>query len=225
MPPLYIVTVCQVWAPCVRKNNKADGTFNKSVAQQSPFSSAKTASYFYFDKPVCSTEHKPKTYLVNPNLFVIEQLFSINLVLPRVYKVKNYFHDDAKTWFAFASGWHLQIKWHVASSVQFSHSVMSNSLWPHGLQHARLPCASPIPEVCSNSCPSSQWCHLTISSFVIPFPSHPGSFLASGSFPMTHQIANLMVSNCWSHSHQMAKELELQPQYQSFQQIFRTDFL
>ena len=59
-----------------KKSNKADLTFNKSVAQQSLFSSAKTASYFHFDKPVHSMEHKPKTYLVNSNLFVIEQLFS-----------------------------------------------------------------------------------------------------------------------------------------------------
>ena len=49
-------------------------------------------------------------------------------------------------------------------SVQFSHSVMSSSLWPHGLQHARLPCPSPTPGACSNSCPSSQWCYSTISS-------------------------------------------------------------
>ena len=61
-----------------KKSNKVkiDLTFNKSVAQQSPFSSAKTASYFHFDKPVCSMEHKPKTYLVNSHLFVIEKLFS-----------------------------------------------------------------------------------------------------------------------------------------------------
>ena len=77
-----------------------------------------------------------------------------------------------------------QKKWHVASSVQFSHSVMSDSLWPHGLQHARLSCASPIPRACSNSCSSSRWCYPTISSFVIPFSSHPVSFPASGSFPM-----------------------------------------
>ena len=54
---------------------------------------------------------------------------------------------------------------------QFSRSVMSDSLWPHGLQHARLPCPSPTPGVCSNSCPLSQWCHLTTSSSVIPFSS------------------------------------------------------
>ena len=67
-------------------------------------------------------------------------------------------------------------------SVQFSHSVESNSLWPHGLQHARLPCPSPTPTVCSISCPSSRWCHLTISSSVVPFSSCLQSFPASGSF-------------------------------------------
>ena len=68
------------------------------------------------------------------------------------------------------------------SSVQFSCSVMSNSLWPHGLQHARLPCLSSTPGAYSNSCPLSQWCHPTISSSVVPF-SHLQSFPASGSFP------------------------------------------
>ena len=62
---------------------------------------------------------------------------------------------------------------------------MSNSLWFHGLQHARLPCPSPTPGACSNSCPSSQWCHLTISSSVIPFSSCLQSFPASGSFPVS----------------------------------------
>ena len=56
-------------------------------------------------------------------------------------------------------------------SVQFSHSVMSNSLWPHGLQHARLPCPSPTPRACSNSCPLRRWCYPTISSSVVPFSS------------------------------------------------------
>ena len=71
------------------------------------------------------------------------------------------------------------------SSVQFSDSVMSNSLQPHGRQHIRLSCPSPTPGACSNSCPLSQWCHPTISSSVIPFSSHLQSFLASGSFPMS----------------------------------------
>ena len=63
-------------------------------------------------------------------------------------------------------------------------SVVSSSLWPYGLQHARLPCPSPTPEACSNSCPLSQWCHPSISSSVIPFSSCPQSFPASGSFSM-----------------------------------------
>ena len=71
------------------------------------------------------------------------------------------------------------------SSVQFSHSVMFDSLWPHGLQHTRPPCPSPAPGVYSISRPSSQWCHPAISSSVVPFSSCPQSFPASGSFPMS----------------------------------------
>ena len=70
-------------------------------------------------------------------------------------------------------------------SVQFSHSIMSNSLWPHGLQHTRLPCPLPTPGACSNSRPLSQWCHPTISSSVVPFPSCLQSFPASGSLQMS----------------------------------------
>ena len=73
----------------------------------------------------------------------------------------------------------------LGSSVQFSRSVVSNSLRPHGLQHARLPCPSPTPRAWSNSCPLSQWCHPTSSSSVVPFPSCLQSFPASGSFPMS----------------------------------------
>ena len=71
------------------------------------------------------------------------------------------------------------------SSVQFSHSIMSNSLQPHESQHARPRCPLPTPGVHPNSCPSSQWCHLTISSSIVPFASCPQSFPASGSFPMS----------------------------------------
>ena len=81
------------------------------------------------------------------------------------------------------------------SSVQLSHSVMPDSLRPHGLQHARPPCPSPIPGVHSNSCPLSQWCCPTISSFVISFSSCPQSFPASGSFQMSqlfHQVAKVL---------------------------------
>ena len=76
------------------------------------------------------------------------------------------------------------------SSVQFSSSVVSNSLWPHGLQHTRRPCLSPTPGTCSNSCPLSRWCHPTISSSVVPFSSHFQSFPASGSFQMSQFFAS-----------------------------------
>ena len=69
--------------------------------------------------------------------------------------------------------------------VQFTCSVVSNSLRPHGLQPARPPCPSPTPRVYSNSCPSSQWCYPTISSSVVLFFSHLQSFPASGSFPVS----------------------------------------
>ena len=70
-------------------------------------------------------------------------------------------------------------------SVQFSCSVMSDSLRPHELQHARPPCPSPTPGVHPNSCPSSRWCHPAISSSVVPFSSCPQSLPASESFPMS----------------------------------------
>ena len=79
------------------------------------------------------------------------------------------------------SSWKLGARLHT----QFSHSVMSDSLQPHGLQQARFSCPSPTPRACSNSCPSSQWCYPNISSSVIPFYSCPQSFPASGSFPMS----------------------------------------
>ena len=72
---------------------------------------------------------------------------------------------------------------HWCFSVQLSCSVMSDSLQPHGLQHTRSPCPSPYPGAGSNSCPSSRWCHPTISSSVVPFSSHLQSFPTSGSFP------------------------------------------
>ena len=75
------------------------------------------------------------------------------------------------------------------SSVQFSRSVVSNSLRPHELQHARPPCPSPTPGVHSDSCSSSQWCHPATSSSVVPFSSCPQSLPASESLPMSHLFA------------------------------------
>ena len=77
------------------------------------------------------------------------------------------------------------IHFFFVSSDQLSHSVMSDSLQPHGLQHARLPCPSPTPGACSNSCPLCQWCNPTFLSSVVPFSSCLQSFPASGSFPMS----------------------------------------
>ena len=76
----------------------------------------------------------------------------------------------------------------VFSSVQFSRSVMSDSLWPHESQHARPPCSSPTPGVHSDSRPSSQWCHPAISSFVVPFSSCPQSLPAPESFPVSQLV-------------------------------------
>ena len=80
--------------------------------------------------------------------------------------------------------------WLAMNSVQFSRSVVSDSLWPHGPQHARPPCPSPTPGVYSDSCPSRQWCHPTISSSVVPFSSCLQSFPASGSFQMSQLFAS-----------------------------------
>ena len=92
--------------------------------------------------------------------------------------------------------------------VLFSCQVVSDSLWPHGLQHTRLTCPSPFPGVCPSSCPLNWWCHQTISSSVAPSPAlnpsqHRGLFQWAGS------------------SHQVTKVLELQLQHQSFQRVFR----
>ena len=84
----------------------------------------------------------------------------------------------------------------VTQSVQFSRSVVSNSLRPHEPQNARPLCPSPTPRIHPNPCPSSWWCHLTISSTVIPFSPCPQSFPVSGSFPMswlTGRRANLSI--------------------------------
>ena len=101
----------------------------------------------------------------------------------------------------------------ILYSVQFSGSVRSDSLWSHESQHARPPCPSSTPRVHSNPCPSSRWCHLTISSSVIPFSSCPQSLPASGSFQWVNS------------SHEVTKVLEFQLQHQSFQWTPRIDLL
>ena len=101
--------------------------------------------------------------MVFPILFTVREKFPAEYILRQNY-----------IWISF-----------VFSSVQFSHSVTSDSLRFHGPQHTRPPCPSPTPGVYSKSCPLSQWCHPTISSSVIPFSSCLQSFPASGSFQMS----------------------------------------
>ena len=92
--------------------------------------------------------------------------------------------NDSELFRNHSSKWS-QFFYMIFSSVQFSHSVTSNSLRPHEQQHASPPCPSPTPKVHPNPCPLSQWCHPTISSSVIPFSSCPQSFPASESFQMS----------------------------------------
>ena len=117
-----------------------------------------------------------KTYQIlyfNYAYFIIYQLY-----LKKLYKLM------------FPTGWNLLWVIIRKSAVQFSHSVVSDSLWPHRLQHSRPPCPSPTPRVYSNSCPLSQWCHPTISSSVVPFSSRLQSFPASGSFQMSQFLTS-----------------------------------
>ena len=104
----------------------------------------------------------------------IKEMYSVN----KFSKVLSFPKSCQKKYYLFFR----QYNW---GTVQFSHSVVSDSLWPHGLQHASPPCLSPTPGVHSNSCLLSWWCHPTILPSVIPFSSHLQSFPASGSFPMS----------------------------------------
>ena len=108
-------------------------------------------------------------------------------------------------------------------SVQLSRSVTSNSLWSHGSQYTRLPCPSPTPRACSNSCPSSRWCYPTTSSSVVPFSSCLQSFPGSGFFLMSQFFASggQSIGTSASALPMNIQELQLQP----FQWIFRIDFL
>ena len=91
----------------------------------------------------------------------------------------------------FIPGCHADCGRWINYITQFSSVAQSClTLWPHGLQHARLPCPSPTPRVYSNSCPLSLWCQPTVSSSVVPFSSHLQSFLASGSFQISQFFAS-----------------------------------
>ena len=102
---------------------------------------------------------------------------------PKLDKCGKLFHRT------FENSYTKKMHFHSFSSVQFSHSVVSDSLRPHESQHVRPPCPSPTPRVHSNSCPSNWWCDPAISSSVIPFSSCLQSLPATGSFPMSQLLA------------------------------------
>ena len=117
-------------------------------------------------------------FLNNDQLFISYYPLYINKEKDSPLKYVLFFHTSTYTVSQGITQW-----WF--SSVEFSHSVVSDSLWPHELQHTRPPCPSPTPGVHPNPCPWSRWCHPTISSSVISFSSCPQSFPASGSFQMS----------------------------------------
>ena len=127
--------------------------------------------------------------------------------------IQDWFPLEWTGWISLQSKGLSRVFSNTISSVQFSHSVVSNSLRPHESQHTRPPCPSPTPRVYSDSCPSSRWCHLAISSSVIPFSSCPN--------PSHHQGLFQRVNS----SHKVAKVLEFQLQHQTFQWTPRTDLL
>ena len=92
---------------------------------------------------------------------------------------------------SFSNAWKWKVKVKSLSSVQFSHSVVSNSSWPHESRHTRPPCPSPTPGVHSDSCPLSQWCYPAISSSVVPFSSCLQSSPASESFPISDKTVKM----------------------------------
>ena len=105
-----------------------------------------------------------------------------NLIIPvKILYSNHVISTDTKGW---------EFRYILFSSVQFSHSVVSDSLRLHEPQHTRPPCPPPTPTLYPNSCPLSRWCHLTISSSIVPFSSCPLSFPASGSFPMNQLFAS-----------------------------------
>ena len=130
--------------------------------------------YFLFPLPFCGLLEHFLEFHFDFYVMILSAFISIGF-LAFILGITLYIHNLSQSQF---------------SSVQFSRSVMSDSLQPHGPQHTRPPCLSPATSVYSNSCPLSQWCHPTISSSVILFSSCVQSFLASGSFPMSQFFAS-----------------------------------
>ena len=156
------------------------------------------------------------------NLARFEWVLRIQLLSSQYIITNSHLVSSVLTWGSWNRTPYMTLLWHLSSksykislteffsSIQFSCSVMSDSLQPHRPQHTRPPCPSPTPRACSNSCPLSRWCHPTTSSL------SPSVFNLSQHQGLFQWVSSL---------HQVAKVLEFQLQHQSFQWIFRTDFL
>ena len=155
------------------------------------------------------------------SVYFVKQLDQMNILIANFDFLKHILimryskHQSWKHQPGLYSSWGFFLHHQVADicSVQFSHSVMSDSLWPHESQHSRPPCPSPTPGVHSNSCLSSRWCHPAISLSVVPFYSCPQSLPASGSFPVSQLFA-------WG-----GQSIGVSASKQSFQWTPRTDLL
>ena len=140
---------------------------------------------------------------------ILDRLISLNNMYLRFFHI--FLWLDSSFRFIMENFHHVAVPQFI--SVQFSHSVVSNSLRTHGLQHPRLLCPSPTPGVYSNLCLSSWWCHLTSSSSVIPFSFHLQSFPASESFQMSQLFAS------------GGRSIEVSATASVLQMIFPTNFL
>ena len=150
--------------------------------------------------------NKNKTMLVILNVSLCNYRYTMHLFGKNKYKKERkkkeiFFFFIFEPWqrrHSANSYWRMSSK--LQASVQFSHSVLSDSLWPHGLQHARPPCPSPTPGAYSNSCPSCQWCHPTTSASAVPFYSCLQSFPPSGFFFTSELILHIRWLKYWSFS-------------------------
>ena len=145
---------------------------------------------------------------------LIHRLLSLNTCYRAAWPMDGWIHSweisdkEGQLWN------YIQIFDCIEALLLFSCSVVSDSLWPHGLQHASLPYPLPFPGACSNSCPLSWWCHPNILSSVIPFSSYPQCFPATGFFFFFFNSGSALL-------YQVARILQVQLQHQFFQWIFR----
>ena len=138
------------------------------------------SSFGYIYLEILESKNTVINLCLKMDSFLLQQRLKYNAIVPRSYSIK---YEEVGNTFK------LYICKKGISSVQFNHSVLSDSLQPHESQHTRPPCPSPTPGVHSNSHPTSRWCHPDISSSIVPFSSCPQSLPASESLPMSQLFA------------------------------------